>query len=65
MLCDLHAKLLWISSVCYNSNYYLQNCVYLSDTQNVLIAVGGRSIRIPSRIFANSRLISVFSYCTF
>ena len=30
MLSNLcYAKLVWMSSVCYVPNYYLQNCVYL------------------------------------
>ena len=37
----------------------------MCETQNILIAVGGRSKPRPSRVFANSMLISVFSYCIF
>ena len=30
VLCNLlHAKLVWMPSVCYIPNYYLLNCVYL------------------------------------
>ena len=36
-----------------------------SEIQNLVIAVGHRSNPEPSRIFANSMLISIFSYCTF
>ena len=32
----------------------------MRETQNLLIAVGRRSYLRPSRVFANSRLISVF-----
>ena len=32
----------------------------MRETQNVLIAVGRRSNPRPSRIFANSKLISIF-----
>ena len=35
------------------------------ETQNLLIAVGRISNPRHSLIFANSSLISVFSYCTF
>ena len=35
------------------------------ETQNLLSAIGRRSNLIPSRVFASSILISVFSYCFF
>ena len=38
MLCDLlHAKLVWMPSVCHIPNYYLQNCVYLYLVPHLLI----------------------------
>ena len=35
------------------------------ETQNLLITVGRRSNPRLSRIFAKSRLMSTFHYCTF
>ena len=41
MLCDLlHAKLVWMPSVFYIPNYYLQNCVYLYFVPLLLNGIG-------------------------
>ena len=48
MFCGLlHVKLVWMPSVCYNPNYYLQNRVYLylvplflNEIGNLLVYVG-------------------------
>ena len=41
MLCDLlQAKLVWMPSVCYTPNYYLQNCIYLYLVPLLLNRIG-------------------------
>ena len=41
MLCDfLREKLVWMPSVCYIPNYYLQNCVYMYLVPLLLNGIG-------------------------
>ena len=35
----LHAKLVWMPSICYNSNYYLQNSVYFYLVPFLLLSI--------------------------
>ena len=56
----LHAKLCWMPSVCYISNYYLQNCVILCLVP-LLLRVIGNLLAYVAALFVTSvcRLLSV------
>ena len=60
MLSDLvHAKLVWMPSVCYIPNYYMLNCVYLYLVP--LLLNGIDNLLYAAALFVNSvcRCLSV------
>ena len=56
----LHAKLVWMPSVCYNPNYYLQNWVYSYFVSLLLYVIGILLVYVAAFFVASvRRLLSV------